>query len=363
MDIGIIGFPQSGKTTLFEALTGGKGAGTSPRGRPQATIGTAHLPDPRLQALARVFHPKRITCAEVRYYDFPLGEGATRGLLFSGDVLNILQETDCLLGVVRAFEHPAVPPPVGGVNPQRDLTELEAELAFADMAVVERRLQRLEQTLKGAKPHERPLLLHEQGVLQQVRQALEQERPLRELPLWKEEERLLANFHFLTAKPLLVVVNISEDDLPHQREIEQTLDTPQRIGRRLLALCVRLERDLALIGEEEARAFRASLGLEENGVGRVREATLDLLGLLTFFTGNQEEVRAWLVPRGTSAVQAAGKIHSDMERGFIRAEVVAWDSLVTCGSLAEARRQGLLRSEGKNYLVRDGDVLHILFSV
>ncbi|MFN3974963.1 MAG: DUF933 domain-containing protein [Dehalococcoidia bacterium] len=363
MDVGIVGFPQSGKTTLFDALTGGGEASAVHRGRLQPSVGTTHLLDPRLQALANVFHPKRITFAEVRYYDFPLGEGATKGLLFSGDVLNALQEMDCLLGVVRAFEHPTVPPPAGGVNPQRDLTELEAELAFADLSVVERRLQRLEQTLKGAKPHERPLLLHEQRVLQEVGQALEQEHPIRELSLWKEEMHLLANFHFLTSKPLLVVVNINEDDLPRQAEIEHTLDTPRRQGRRVLALCARLERDLALLGAEEARAFRASMGLEEDGLRRITQATLDLLGLLTFFTCNQEEVRAWLVPRGTPAAKAAGKIHSDMERGFIRAEVVPWDSLVACGSVAETRRQGLLRYEGKAYHVRDGDVLHILFSV
>lgn len=362
MDIGIIGFPLSGKTTLFEALTGGKGAAVA-KGRLQRAVGVTHLPDPRLHQLAQVFHPKRVTFAEVRYHDFPIGEGAGRGLLFSGDLLNALQEMDCLLAVVRAFENPAVPPPPKGVDPKRDLTELEAELAFADLSVVERRLQRLEQTVKGAKPHERPALLHEQSVLQQVKQALERECPLREHPFAQEEHRLLANFHFLTVKPLLVVLNISEENLPRVREIENSLDATPRPGRRVLALCARLERDLALMPPKEAEDLREGLGLGESAIRRVEQEILSLLGMLTFFTGNQDEVRAWLAPKGTSASQAAGKIHSDMERGFIRAEVVPWDTLVACGSLQEARRRGLLRSEGRNYSVQDGDVLHILFSV
>ncbi|MCS7207755.1 MAG: DUF933 domain-containing protein [Dehalococcoidia bacterium] len=362
MDIGIIGFPLSGKTTLFEALTGGKGAPVG-RGRLHSVVGTAHLPEPRLAQLAGIFHSRRLTYPEVRYHDFPVGEGGSRSLLFGGDLLNAMQEMDCLLAVVRAFEHPTVPTPPKGVDPRRDLADLEAELLLADLSVVERRLQRLEQALKGAKPHERSALLHEQGVLQQVWQALEAGRPLRSIPLSKEEGRLLANFHLLTAKPLLVVVNIGEEDLPRQKAIEDALDTPPREGRRVVALCARLERDLALMPSQEAQAFRASMGLEEDGVSRVVRALVHLLSLLTFFTGNQEEVRAWLVPQGTSAVEAAGRIHSDMERGFIRAEVIPWDVLVACGSMAEARRRGLLRSEGKTYRVQDGDVVHILFSV
>lgn len=361
MEIGIIGYPRSGKTTLFTALTGGKGARVG-RGRLPVTVGTTSLPDPRLHPLAAVFGPKRITPAEVRYYDFSPDERAPKVSLVGGEALNVLQEVDCLLAVVRAFDHPSIPPPPWGVDPQREVAEVEAELALADLAVAERRAQRLEQALKGAKPHERPLLAEEGGVWEKVLGALREGRPVRDLPLEEGEKRLLASFHLLTAKPLLVVVNVNETDLARAAAIAEALSASPGKRRRVMALCAPLERDLALLEPQEAQAFRRSLGLPPEGVGQVARATIDLLDLVTFFTGNQEEVRAWLVPRGTPAVKAAGRIHSDMERGFIRAEVIPWDRLVASGGMAEARRQGLLRPEGKGYVVQEGDVLHILFS-
>jgi len=359
MELGIIGLARSGKTTVFNALTRGHVA-TGGYGPAETHIGVVKLPDPRLERLAAHFKPKRITPAEICYVDFPGGFG--RGAP-AGPFLQALAQTDALVHVVRAFRNEAVPHPEGSVDPQRDIALMDMELAFADLALMERRLERLAPVARSGKPEEREAAQKEMTLLERLRRELEAGTPLRAQNLTPEEARAIYHYRFLTAKPLLILLNIDEGDIGRAEALLEPLRG--RLGPRmaLTALCGKLEMELGELAEEEQAQFRAEWGLGEDGRYQVLRLSQEVLNLLSFFTVNPEEARAWLVPRGTTALQAAGKIHSDMEKGFIRAEVLNWEELLRYGSMAEARKHGALRLEGKNYIVQDGDVLHILFSV
>lgn len=366
IDIGIIGLPKSGRTTIFNALTRGQAdtGGHSQEGSP-AHIGTAKVSEPRLQGLADILHPKRVVPVSVTYIDVGASiKGLVEERGIGGELLNRLSKVDALINVVRAFENPSVPHHEGSLNIERDITNMNLELAFSDLAIMERRLERIETSLKGAKPPQRQNLLREQEVLARIKAELERDIPVREMGLAPEEARLLSNFQLLTAKPLLIVVNIGEDQLPGAASLEAQLNSAySRPGCRVIALCGKLEMELAQLEDEAAQGLRREYGLTESGAERVVKASYELLELVSFFTIASNEVRAWPVPSGTEAVKAAGKIHSDMERGFIRAEVISYQDLVRCGSLSEARKKGLLRMEGKNYIVQDGDVITFLFNV
>ncbi|MBI4234421.1 MAG: redox-regulated ATPase YchF [Chloroflexi bacterium] len=366
MELGISGFPKAGKTTVFNALSHGRAATAAyVSGAMKPNLGVAKVPDQRLDALATLFKPQRIVPAEVRYVDIPgAAEVLGRGSGIAGEFLNLLQRCDALVHVVRAFQDPAVPYPLGSVNPGRDIASMDLELTFADLGILERRVQRLEASLKGAKPQERAQVQQEQQLLTGIKAALEQDVPLREQELPAEAVKTLDNYQFLTAKPLLVVVNLGEEQLPQTQALERELGARfGRRGKQVVALCGKLEMDLTQMSEEEEKEFRASLGIGESGLSKVIRVSHALLGLISFFTFVSSEVRAWTVAQDTPAVKAAGKIHTDMERGFIRAEVVHFEDLHRCGSLAEARKQGLLRLEGKTYPVKDGDVVTFLFNV
>lgn len=246
----------------------------------------------------------------------------------------------------------------------RDMAAMELELAFSDLAIIERRLKKIELSLKGAKPPERQSCLRDQELLLKLKAELEREVPIRELNLSPEETRAITGYQFLTAKPLLVAVNIGEEQLLQVASLEAEISArcPSR-HRRVTALCGKLEMELAQLGESAAAEFRADFGLTESGIDRVTATIYELLGMISFFTTASAEVKAWSIPRGTSALKAAGKIHTDMERGFIRAEVISYADLVKCGSYAEAKKQGLLRLEGKGYVVQEGDVITFLFNV
>lgn len=366
MEIGIIGLPQSGKTTIFNALTHGhaavKAAGPS-ADRP--LIGVVKVPDARLTALAAILHPKKVTPVEVKYTEVaaaPRGLGKSEGI--TGAFYQHLANVDAILHVVRAFSDPSVPHVERSVDPRRDIALMDMELAFADLALLERRLDRLQAGLKGAKAMERDALLQEQALLGRTKEALSREVPLREQTFTEDERRALTAYQFLTAKPLLLVVNIGEEDLPRADALEADLRARySRPGRACAVMCGKLEMELAQLSDQEAVEFRQSMGLKEPGQERVIRLSYELLGYISFFTTKSDEMRAWTVRRGSTAPRAAGKVHSDMERGFIRAEVVPAETLVECGGLAEAKRRGLLRVEGKNYVVRDGDVITFLFSV
>jgi GTP-binding protein YchF len=360
--IAIIGIPESGKTTIFNTLTRGKAevAAYSPTLAPN--IGVAKVSDSRLLALEGIFQPKRTVPAEVSYIDIA---GSIRGFGkegAGGEFLNYLTTADALLQVIRAFQDDNVPHPEGSIDPKRDMTSLDLELAMFDLAIMGRRLEKLETSLKGAKAAERESYLKEQSLLQKINAELEKDRPIRLQGLPKEELKMLSNYQFLTAKPMLVVLNIGEEQIPQASKLESEISSlyPQFA---VVALCGKLEMELAQLSDVEAREFREAMGLSKPALDRVIDLSYSLLGLISFFTTVSSELKAWTIPGGTPAPKAAGKIHSDMERGFIRAEVISYSDLESCGNLAEARKRGLLRTEGKNYIIQDGDVVTFLFNV
>lgn len=365
MDVGIIGLGQSGKTTVFNAVTRGR-AQTGYGGGQEPNIGVVKVPDQRLDALTALYHPKKTTPAEIRYVDFPAaGANFGKGEGPAGQFLNEVRRADALIHVVRAFDDPAAPHPEGSIDPARDIATMDLELAFADLALIERRLDRLEAELRSTKAGERGAGEREKALLIRLKAALEAEQPLRELDLSDEDQRAISGFRFLTLKPMLVVLNVGESDIARREEIEtQYRGAQSRSGTETAALCGRLEMELLDLSAEEATEYRRDLGLgEETGLDRTIRLSYALLGLVSFLTAGPDECRAWTVRKGAAAPEAAGKIHSDLERGFIRAEVVRFEDLITSGSEAEAKKRGLLRTEGKSYIVQDGDVLHILFNV
>ncbi len=360
--IAIIGMPEAGKTTIFNALTRGKAeiAAYSPTLAPN--VGVAKVCDPRLAVLEGIFRPRRTVPAEVSYADIagPIKGFGKEGA--GGELLNYLTTADALLQVVRAFEDDKVPHPAGSVDPKRDIAALDLELAIFDLAIMERRLEKLETSLKGAKPAERESHLKEQQLLQKVKAELEKDKPIRTQGLTKEELRMLANYQFLTAKPMLLVLNVGE------RQISQAAQLEGETGAlysqfAVVALCGKLEMELAQLSDAEAREFREAMGLSKPAMDRVIDLSYGLLDLISFFTTVSSELKAWTIPCGTPAPKAAGKIHSDIERGFIRAEVISYSDLARCGNLAEARKRGLLRTEGKGYVIQDGDIVTFLFNV
>ncbi len=366
MDIAIIGLPRSGKTTIFNAVTRGHAevaAYGSPQGKPN--IGVAKVQDARLDVLTGMYKPRKTVPAEVVYVDIPAapeGLGKTRGI--SGEFLNHLQRADALLIVARAFDDPSVSHVSNSIDPLRDIETMLYELAFSDLEILERRIARIADGFKGARGTERDALTKEQSLIERLKARLEEGVPIREQPLTSDEERMLVGFRFLTAKPLIVVVNVGEDQIPDIPSFEKRLTDQVSAPRvRATALCGKLEMELAQMDEADETEFREYLGAGESGLNRMIRLSYDVLDLVTFLTVGEDEVRAWPIAKGTPAVKAAGKIHSDLERGFIRAEVVKYDDLVRCGSEAEAKRNGVLRQEGKTYVVNDGDVLHILFNV
>ena len=366
VDIGIIGLAKSGRTTIFNALTrGGADTGRYTQEGSAPHIGTVQVPEPRLKVLADMLHPKRVVPASTTYIDIGASvKGLVKDKGIDGQLLSQLSNVDALIHVVRAFSDESIPHVEGSLDVERDIANMDLELVFSDLALLERRLEKIGVSLKGAKQPERPGLLREQELLMKIKAGLEKDVPSRELTLATEEARAMANFQFLTAKPLLVVVNIGEDQLPEAESLATELNSRySRPKCRLITVCGKLEMELAQLDDSAADALRTEFGMRESGVDRIIKLSYELLGLISFFTIASAEVKVWPIQSGTDAVKAAGKIHSDMERGFIRAEVISYDDLVKCGSLPEARKKGLLRLEGKNYMVQDGDVITFLFNV
>ena len=364
MEIGIIGLPQSGKTTVFNALTRGRAQIASYAGA-KPNIGVAKVPDLRLATLKEIFQPQKLVPAEVTYVDppgVPEGLGKTKGI--GGEFLNRLQAADALLHVVRTFDDPSIPHVEGSVDPFRDITVMNLELTFSDLDILEKRLQRLEASLKGAKSQEREAVHREETFLLRIKAALEKETPIRAQSISPEEARFLGTYQFLTAKPLLIVLNIGEDQLPQEEALKEKLSPyVQGPGEQGAVLAGKLEMELAQMEKEEEKEFRESLGVGESGLERMIRLSYQVLGLISFFTIVSNEVRVWTIRQGTPAVKAAGKVHSDMERGFIRAEVISFQDLVASGSLSEARTRGLLRLEGKEYIIQDGEIPTFRFNI
>jgi len=365
MELLILGFPQSGKTTVFGALTSRHAAPPARGGVSNAaTVGVAKIPDHRLDVLGAMYHPERIVPADIRYVDTPgLGGGRKRGSSIGGELVNLMQGADALLHVVRAFEDPAVPHPQGAETPQEALASMDLELVLIDLGILERRAERVSGQMKSARSDERAALTRELGLLSEVRSGLEKEIPAYHQDLSEEVRALVVTYGLVTAKPMLVVLNLGEDRIAEASEWEARWgELLAGTGRGVVALGGKLEMELAELSADDEAEFRGSLDAGERGGDRVARASFDLLGLISFFTVGEDEVRAWTVQRHERAVQAAGKIHSDISRGFIRAEVVAYGDLVP-GGMAEARKVGRVRLEGKEYPLKDGDVINFLFNV
>src|SRR5262252_5901073 len=350
MQTGIIGLPSVGKTTLFQILT--KTHVDTSKGGQDTRVGVAKVPEPRLAQLATLYSPKKITYATVRYVDLGcMQKERMRESLAS------LREVDCIAHVIRVFDDPSVPHSEGAIDPLRDATNLDLELILSDHEQIAKRLERLEKDLK--KKADKQLEL-EKTVLDKCKTHLEAEKPLRELPLTAEERKPIGGFLFLSQRPMLYVLNLGDDEAGQLdgAVLRHKLGALEgRPNTAVVAVCGRLEAELAEMDDKEAAELLASYGLKEPGLNRLIQATYDLMGLTSFFTAGEPEVRAWTIHKGTNAVKAAGAIHSDIEKGFIRAEVVRCDDLLAAGSLGAAREKAQVRLEGKDYVVQEGDVI------
>ncbi len=366
LQLAIIGMPQSGKTTVFNALTGSQAAtGGFSTGNEEPNLATVKVPDARLGVLAEMFNPKKITHADVQYLDVAgVGKGLAESGL-GGQLLGYLQETDALILVVRAFEADDVPHPENSVDPIRDLETLMLEFSFSDLAIVEKRLERIDRLIPKLRGAERDAHTTEREVLLRCKAALENGEPLRSLTFDAEESRRIRGFGFLTLKPVLVLFNLNDDQLGDYAGelLAASQEQVSAAGVKVDALAGEIEMEIGQLEASDAEAFLADLGIDESSRDRVIRLSYDLLGLITYLTTGPQEVRAWAIRSGASAVEAAGEIHTDIARGFIRAEIVRYDDLVRSGGMKESRDAGLLRVEGKEYIMQDGDVTHFLFNV
>jgi GTP-binding protein YchF len=349
MKLGIIGLPQSGKTTLFNALTRNNTPTNASAGRIEVHNAVVDVPDPRVDKLSSMFNPKKTIYAKVAYADIAGLDGSKSGI--SGTLLNTLTQMDGFLHVVRCFEDENVPHPNGSVNPSRDLEAMLTELLLNDLIAVERKLEKLtEERKKGGT--DKTLNARQTELFEKLLTTLNENLPLRTLSFTPDELKELASYGLLTRKPVLTVFNLGEG----QKAPELTLDHPS------VALMGKLEMEIAQLSAEDAALFMEEYGIDEPSLNKMIRLSYDLLGLQSFFTVGPDECRAWTVHRGATAPEAAGEIHSDLQKGFIRAEVTAYDDLIELGGLVEAKAKGKLRLEGKEYIVKDGDVLNIRFN-
>ena len=358
MKTGIIGLPQVGKTSLFQILTKAHlSAQANPR---EAHIGVAKVPDDRLDRLAALYNPKKLTHTSVEYVDVgAVGQDALKETAYIGH----LRQVDALAHVVRVFEDPAIPH-VGEIDPLRDIKNVEFDLMVSDLGQIEKRLERLEKDLKKMKT---PDLEKEFELLKRANAHLGSEKPLREMEMTPEDKKRLRGFMFLSEKPILYVLNIGESS-ELGKQLEEAVgkykltDIAARPNAGATAICGKVEAELSEMSDADAAEFLSSYELKESGLVRLIRTTYQLLGLISFFTAGEDECRAWQIPARTRAQEAAGAIHSDLEKHFIRAETIRWDQLLEAGSEANARAKGTLRLEGKDYIVQDGDVMHIRHS-
>jgi GTP-binding protein YchF len=363
----LIGFGSSGKTTLFQLMTSAREVARGGQGKGDTSVGISKVPDPRLDRLTEMYNPKKRVPATVEFTDLA-AQGATGGAQALVDV-TAYKNADALVHVVRAFDDPTVPHPSGSVDPARDAQAMEDELILADLGVAERRFERIEKDLKKARTSE---LEKEREVIALCKTTLESGKPLRSLELAGEDSKRLRNYQFLSAKPLLIVINLDEAQLAGGGDAATRIDHVAKAtgltsflshaATVAVAVCAKIELEIAQLDAADAAAFLADLGLSESGLNRVIRASYDLLGYISFFTVGEDENRAWSIPRNTTAQAAAGEIHSDIARGFIRAEVVSYDALTSRGSMAACRDRGEVRLEGKEYIVQDGDIINFRFA-
>jgi GTP-binding protein YchF len=363
----ILGLPGAGKTTVFNALTQSDApTGGFSSAADEPNLATVKVPDPRLDLLTNMFKPQRKIQADVQYLDVAgIAKGASeKGL--SGQLLGHLAQADALVHVVRAFEDEGNPHPDGSVDAARDIETMNLELAFSDLGIIEKRLIRVVAQLPKMKGAEREAYERELAILETLKTALENETPLREVvpTLDPDDYKVLRGFGLLTAKPMLILINTGEEQIAANAEIEENIRSQfARAGVEVASLAGKIEAEIALLDDVDAEVFMADLGIAESGRDRVIRDSFRLLGLIYFFTVGPDECRAWTIPQGAPAVEAAGTIHTDIQRGFIRAEVVGYDDMIAAGSMADTKRLGTFRREGKTYVVQDGDIINYLFNV
>lgn len=363
MEVGILGFERGGKTTLFNAITGQEAATGGYSGQAEPNIAIVKVPDDRLDRLSAMYQSKKLVHATIKFIDvagIAAREGEGGGSSLDEKLLRAVANADALMAVVRAFEEGGIAP-----RPEADAASIQSELILSDFVKVETRLERIEKGMLKQSGDARKALEREKAVLERCKEALEAERPLRALEFDADEEKVLRAFQFMTVKPLLIVLNVGEDEIAKCGEREAAFAAAGLApGTMVVACCARAEYDISRIESPEERAmFLESYGIATPAVDRVIRVSYELLGLMSFFTVGPPEAHAWTIRRGDSALEAAAAIHSDLARGFIRAEVVSWDDLLRAGSLANAKKDAMLRLEGKTYVMRDGDVIEIRFSV
>jgi len=362
MKIGIVGLGQSGKTTLFNALTGAEIDTHAFSGKAEAHRAIVNVPDERIELLNEIFQPKKKTPAIIEYIDLGgISAGEQKKSGFSDQFLGQIRLVDAILAVVRSFKSDAIPHPLNSIDPLRDLKDVEAEFVISDLSIVENRMDRLQRQMKSKKVDAD---VREFALLEKCKAFLEEEKPLRHLKLADEEEFTLRGFQFLTQKPLIIVVNIDEGDIQNEAQVlEPFRDYVKDENSSALSISAQIEMEIQQLSNEEAEIFQEELGITESAMGRLIRTSYDLLGLISYFTVGSDEVRAWTIKENTKAPQAAGTIHTDFERGFIRAEVVHYDDFITRKSLPQCKTDGVMRLEGKEYIVKDGDIINFRFAV
>lgn len=362
MKLGVVGLPNVGKSTLFNAITNaGAEAANYPFCTIEPNVGVVAVPDKRLDELAKIYHPQKVTPAYIEFVDIAgLVRGASRGEGLGNKFLSHIREVDAIVHVVRCFDDADIIHVDGSIDPVRDVETINLELILADLETCEKRLEKAQKAARGNDKNAQA----EVELLQRMLLQLQAEKPVRAMEMTKEERQLAQSFFLLTTKPILYAANIAQEDIAKDSDyVKQLTDLAQKDGDEVLTISARIEEELTQLEPEERELFLGEYGLTESGLNRLVRASYRLLGLISYLTAGEPEVRAWTIAQGTKAPQAAGKIHSDFERGFIRAEIVAYDDFMQYGSLAAAREHGLVRSEGKEYVMQDGDITLFRFNV